>query len=257
MSGEKRHQVKTRYYPIRKVTVHDLRAMYDVFARYYENVTLEEFIADMCAKTGIFILFDQQTRAIVGFSTVKRTRIDVDGRRATGVFSGDTILDRAYWGNKSLQVAFYWLLFREKLKHPLSPLFWLLISKGYKTYLLLANNFRRYYPHPEGLFDWLEPYAETYCRLMFPDSFCPQRKLLDFGEGSAHLKGEVTPITREMRRRHPKIRFFEQRNPTWHRGTELPCIGLWGFGDIVRFPFLVLMKNWRRMRPGSAVVRYE
>jgi hypothetical protein len=257
MSGEKRHQVKARYQPIHKVTVHDLRAMYAVFRRYYDNISLEQFIEDMSGKTGIFVLRDDNENRIVGFSTLTSKKLRMGRRSVTGVFSGDTILESEYWGNRSLQVAFYVRMVLERFKRPFSPVFWLLISKGYKTYLLLANNFSRYYPDVEGRFDWLEPYVDAYCRTLFPHAYCPDRKLLDFGEGSTHLKGEVTPITREMRERHPKIRFFEECNPSWQRGTELPCIGLVGYRDVVRFPLLLLAKSWRRLRAGSAEVRYE
>ena len=36
-----------------------------------------------------------------------------------------------------------------RLKNPFTPVWWFLISKGYKTYLLLANNFINYYPRYE------------------------------------------------------------------------------------------------------------
>lgn len=257
MDGEKRHQAKARYQPVHKVTVHDLRAMYAVFTRYYDNISLEQFIEDMSAKTGIIVLRDQNEDRIVGFSTLKSKRLRIGHRRVTGVFSGDTILEREYWGNRSLQVAFYGRMVREKIKRPLSPVFWLLISKGYKTYLLLANNFVRYYPDVEGRFDWLEPYVDAYCRILFPGAYSPDSRLLDFGEGSTHLKGEVTPITRTMRQHNPKIRFFEECNPSWQRGTELPCIGLVGYLELFRFPFLLLAKSWRRLRASPAEVRYE
>ena len=40
------------------------------------------------------------------------------------------------------------------------------------------------------------------------------------------LKGDVAEITDAMRRENHKIDFFEQRNPEWRRGTELPCVGV-------------------------------
>lgn len=256
MSGEQKHLVKARYLPIRKITVHQIREMYDVFARYYDNVSLDMFMRDMSKKTGIFLLWNRQTGRIIGFSTLTCMNVNVNGRQVKGIFSGDTIVEKAYWGARVLQVLFYIRLVKEKLKHPFTPVFWLLISKGYKTYLLLANNFSRYYPDPEGRFSWLEDYAHAYCSELFPDSFCKRRMLIDFGEDYTHLKGDVTPITEDMRQRYPKIRFFEQRNPTWHRGTELPCIGLWGYRDIVRFPLLLLRKQ-RRVTPRATEVQYE
>jgi hypothetical protein len=251
MSGEKKHLVKGRYLPIRKVTVHQIREMYDLFSRYYDNVSLDVFTRDMSEKTGIILLWDKQSGRIAGFSTLTCTELEVNGKRALGVFSGDTILEREYWGAKALQRVFYLCMLKERLRRPIRPMFWLLISKGYKTYLLLANNFLRYYPDKDGRFDWLEGYVDLYCRKLFPQSFCERRRLIDFGEGYTHLKGDVTPITDEMRARSGKIRFFEQRNPTWQRGTELPCIGVVGYRDALRYPFLLLKKirKSRRVQP--------
>ena len=56
-----------------------------------------------------------------------------------------------------------------------------LISKGYKTYLLLANNFHYYYPHPENSYPQLEPIVRHYCEEMFPGCYDAERGVLDFG----------------------------------------------------------------------------
>src|SRR5205823_11279599 len=66
--------------------------------------------------------------------------------RATVVFSGDTVIDRNYWGQKQLQLAFARLVVTLKLRAPWRPLYWFLVSKGYRTYLLLANSFPRAIP---------------------------------------------------------------------------------------------------------------
>lgn len=56
------------------------------------------------------------------------------------------------------------------------------------------------------------------------------------------MKGEVAPITEEMRVKNPNIHFFEQKNPTWVTGTELPCIGRLGWKDLARFPVKLMRK---------------
>src|SRR5690606_20788143 len=52
-----------------------------------------------------------------------------------------------------------------------------------------------------------------------------ENRLLDFGENSQHLKDEVADITVNMRENNHRIRFFDDTNPSWRRGTELPCVG--------------------------------
>lgn len=46
-----------------------------------------------------------------------------------------------FWGRRSLGVAFLIYMFKKKLARPSVPLHCFLISRGYKTYLLMANNF--------------------------------------------------------------------------------------------------------------------
>lgn len=101
----------------------------------------------------------------------------------------------------------------------------MLISKGFKTYLLLANNFFTYYPHFKGKNQRLSGVVDSYCRQYFGDYYDPASKILNFGNDYQPLKENVAPITEIMRSNNPKIKFFEERNPNWVQGTELPCVG--------------------------------
>lgn len=257
MASNKKAALKARYVPISRVSVELMRKMYDVYHRYYDNISLDLFSKDMVEKNGVFVIEERSTGRTVGFSTLKVLDMEVGGRRVTGVFSGDTIIEKEYWGTRVLQMQFFMKMIREKLKRPHRPLFWLLISKGYKTYLLLANNFYTYHPHPEGRFDYLSEHVENYCRTLFPESFCQQRRLLDFGEGYTFLKEDVAGITEDMRRSNAKIRFFEQCNPSWQRGTELPCIGLVDSHLLMRYPLDLLRKRRRAAASAARPVVYD
>jgi len=257
MTRKKKAPLKARYVPIYKVSVDLMHRMYQVYRRYYENISLDVFCRDMLEKSGVFIIDERVSGRTVGFSTLKVLDMEVAGEKVTAVFSGDTIIEREFWGNKVLQFQFFLRVLKEKLKRPGRPLFWLLISKGYKTYLLLANNFYTYYPHPEGQNSHLAEHVGVYCRALFPGYFCEHRGLLDFGSGYTHLKDDVAGITDEMRHASAKIRFFEQRNPSWHRGTELPCIGLVDRHLLMRYPLDVWRKRRRRAAPAPRPVAYE
>ena len=50
-----------------------------------------------------------------------------------------------------------------RIKYPFNELYWLLISKGYKTYLLLANNYYVYYPNIKDENQHLSEVVEHYC----------------------------------------------------------------------------------------------
>ncbi|MCK0152977.1 hypothetical protein MWU49_04625 [Alcanivorax sp. S6407] len=202
----------------------------------------------MAEKDGVFLVEDRSAGRIVGFSTMKTLDMQMGNKTVKGVFSGDTIIEEQYWGNKALHVAFFLRMIREKLRHPFRPMFWLLISKGYKTYLLMANNFLNYYPNPEKHCDKLEGLVDNYCEMLFEPYYCPKNKLLDFGGDYTHLKSGVAQITDEMRASNEKIHFFEKRNATWQRGTELPCVGEVSYSLILNYPFTLLRKMRRKSR---------
>ncbi|WP_237440525.1 hypothetical protein [Alcanivorax sp. DP30] len=250
MKREKSASLKARYLPISKVSVLDMRRMYEIYSGYYENISLDLFCRDMSEKDGVFLVAERSTKRVVGFSTMKTLDMKVDGRPVRGIFSGDTIIEKEYWGSKALHVAFFFRVIREKLRHPVRPLFWLLISKGYKTYLLMANNFHNYYPNIEGDCEKLAGLVDNYCDTLFRDYYCSERKLLDFGSGYTYLKSDVAGITDEMRKNNEKIQFFESRNPSWQRGTELPCIGEVSYSLMLGYP----MALWLKLRRKSAQV---
>lgn len=235
-----------RYIRREKVTENDLQRMYEIFSQYYGNTDMPTFIRDFNKKTGVFLVRAKGDKRVVGFSTVALMDLDMGGRTVKGVFSGDTIIEREYWGGRALQFRFFLYLLGIVLRNPLTPVFWLLISKGYKTYLLLANNFFRFYPNPDGSCTEYQPMVQEYCERLFPGCYDAERELLDFGDQYQHLNDDVAGITPEMCDRFRNIAFFEQRNPTWRRGTELPCIGRASVADIFPYIMRFLRKVLRR-----------
>lgn len=231
-----------KYMERARITMQQLKEMYEIYALYYENTKFSLFLSDFGNKHGAVLIFHPETHHIVGFSTMALHQFEFGRQRYTFVFSGDTVVQREFWGNRALQSTFMKLLIRLRLQYPLDEFYWLLISKGYKTYLLMANNYYVYYPHFEGKHQHLAPVVEYYCKKFFPDYYNDNSQLLNFGEDYQPLKGEVAPITHNMRLENPKIDYFAKMNPTWQQGTELPCIGYLGWGDLMRYPLRFLSK---------------
>ncbi|GAA3956901.1 hypothetical protein [Allohahella marinimesophila] len=217
--------IYARYHALKKISIADIQQMYGVFRRYYDNTDLDTFLKDISRKSGAILVRSRDDDRVVGFSTIVSMEMTVGGLQGKGIFSGDTIIEREYWGSRALQTCFARYLLWEKLRSPRRPVFWLLISKGYKTYLLLANNFKRYYPNPDNRHNELDQVVQLYCEQLFPGSRDPLG-LLQFGDSAQRLRDEVAGISDDLRKQFPKIRYFETRNPTWSVGTELPCVGV-------------------------------
>ncbi len=52
-------------------------------------------------------------------------------------YSGDTVIDPANWSAGSVAAAWFRVVSELRSKHPDEPLYWLLISSGYRTYRYL------------------------------------------------------------------------------------------------------------------------
>ena len=217
--------IKWKYYSRYELQPENLEEMFNVFKKYYEHVDFKTFKNDFDKKNGAFILRENWNGKIVGFSTLLEMKMNIGGKKVVGIFSGDTVIETKYWGKTSLNPVYFKYFVKTKLLNPFTGVYWFLISKGYKTYLLLANNFLRHYPSYNSSNKGLKAVVDAYCQNLFPEYYDEETGLLNFGETSQCLKSDVAAITPEMCQKYPKIAFFNKVNPTWHKGTELPCIG--------------------------------
>ncbi len=237
-SAAQKEKVSTFFRPIQAVTVTHIKQMYELYAAFYENTSLDIFLSDLSKKSGVILVARKSDDRIVGFSTQTFFDLKVDGKRVRGIFSGDTIIEPAYWGNNALANTFYRRLIIERIKRPFVPFYWFLISKGYKTYLLMTNNFYNYYPKVDGnrggRNERYHNITEAYCQQLFPEAFDKANMLLDFGDSYVRLKGDVAEITPELKSANKHIAFFEQMNPSWRRGTEVPCLAACDYESLFR-----------------------
>jgi hypothetical protein len=225
---------------IDRLTVGQRDEMFALFSQYYDCIEQARFDSDLDEKDAVILL--TAGGAIQGFSTLKTLPVKVGRRTHYGVYSGDTVLAREYWGQRVLGKVFLRYLFRQKLRRPLRPFWWFLISKGYKTYLLMANNFGEHWPRheqatPADRQEILDRFGEAY----FPDYYRPDSGLIVFPESLGQLKFHITPITDEQRE-VPRIAFFEEKNPSWMSGTELACLARMTWTMPLYYSFKALWK---------------
>jgi hypothetical protein len=200
-------------------------AMWTLFARFYEGTSRSVFERDLAAKDHVILLRDDGDRSLRGFSTVQTYRRSLGGRPFVAVFSGDTVLEQAYWGQSALQIAFYRYLLKAKLRALSVPVYWFLISKGYRTYLLLSRNFPTYWPrHEEATPPWEQSLIEFLATDKFGEAYQPELGVLRFTQPEGHLRSEVAPLAPEVLAQ-PDVRFFADRNPGHALGEELCCLG--------------------------------
>lgn len=229
--------------PVPALTVADRDQMFAVFEAYYDDVTRARFEADLQNKDDVIVLRDPEG-TVRGFSTLRRLSVEVAGRRHRAVFSGDTVVDQAFWGTRVLGRVFLRYMFQERLRHPWAPLWWFLISKGYKTYLLMANNFPEHWPRYErpmpaarrALLDGL-------ATELFPDAYDASQGLIRFGPHHGRLRHGMAATTAQLLADNPRIRFFEERNPDWAQGVELACVASMSWTMPLRYAVKAVLRG--------------
>lgn len=222
----------------------DKARMFALMRLYYEAVTEEQFLHDLAQKDAVIILREKASGVLQGFSTLVSLEVKQDGRTLRGIFSGDTVVEKKYWGQRVLGKAFLRYLFVEKLRHPFAPLYWLLISKGYKTYLMMANNFGEHFPRYEmSTPPDKKAIADAFYTSLFPLYYNPATGRIRFAEQACHLKCGVADISPHLLATNPRIAFFQRVNPRWKQGEELACIARMTLRMPVYYAVKSLVKN--------------
>ena len=200
--------------------------MWVVFHQYYDDIERERFESDLSAKSHVILLYDTGSRELQGFSTLQLISNTLEGRRFLAIYSGDTVINEAYWGQTALQRAFTLYTLKHMALNPAIPVYWFLISKGYKTYLLLTRNYVEHWPR------WEEPTPPFQKAILdklssdkFADSWKPELGVLQFDTPQGKLKEEVAEIDQDLLRHYRDILFFTEANPGHRDGDELCCLG--------------------------------
>ncbi|HWU44368.1 MAG TPA: hypothetical protein VN132_13045 [Bdellovibrio sp.] len=246
--------VKTKILQIDKLTESQVIQMFRMMDQYYAKMTEETFRRDLSEKQKVILLLGEDG-LIKGFSTILQISMISRGRSFIAIFSGDTVLQQEYWGNGALATAFGRYLTEVKLKNPFTRVYWFLISKGYKTYLLMTNNFPVHYPrHERATPNRYQNIMDVFYKMRFGEKYNPAQGLIHFENSKAsYLKWQVAEIDESLRL-NQRISFFEQRNPQWKEGVELACIAKVTLWIPLRYAIKRVIKGLRGRESKAAVV---
>ena len=205
------------------LALNDRERMFQLMQKYYDAITEHQFLSDLSKKDAVILLRDRKT--IQGFSTLMKIDIELDNKPLRAVFSGDTVIEKDFWGSRALGTAFLRYMFIEKMKSPFAPLYWLLITKGYKTYLMMANNFSDHYPKFESATPpGVKRIIDAFYSALYRDRYDPETGLIESPGDPTRLRPGIAVISKALADSNPRIAFFQKANPSWQSGTELACI---------------------------------
>lgn len=198
--------------------------MFELMASYFDNMKRETFERDLSEKQWVILLEDLDIGYIRGFSTQMLMSEKIDKVSVKAVFSGDTIIEKEYWGQTELVKVWGKLIFSLIEKYKDSRLYWFLVSMGYKTYRFLKVYFYEFYPCYNKEFPRFEKAVlDVFAHKKHPLEYDANSGIIHFNYPKERLKAGVADVSAQ-RLSDPHIRFFVEKNPLYAQGDELACL---------------------------------
>jgi len=212
---------QTLFKKIGDLTESDRKQITELYLSYFDGSSEEQVISDLEKKTEILLVYFED--ALVGFSTLELYDFEWENSLIQVLYSGDTIVDQAHWGQQAL--AFAWIANLGKLKRdrPDVPLYWFVILKGHRTFKFLPAFGKSFYPHWSIDRSDLKPLVDALASQKFGSDYNPQTGIVEFAESRGHLNPDIAYPT-ENEKAKDSVRFFLEKNPNYLRGHELVCL---------------------------------
>jgi hypothetical protein len=193
----------------------------NLYLASYDSSSEGLFLHDLSSKDEVLLL--RAGAELVGFTTLRVFEREWRGERVLVVYSGDTVVERAHWGQQALAFAWIARMGAIKREHPRTPLYWLLLVKGHRTFRYLPVFGKSFYPHWSVDRSDLKPLADALASELFPQDYNPATGVVEFERSRGQLKPLIAHPTPEELDREG-VRFFLEHNPGFPRGHELVCV---------------------------------
>lgn len=209
-------------------------AMFALFRANYDGAARAVFDRDLEGKDYVVLLTDRE-KQIGGFSTLAVYEESYEQNPLRVLYSGDTIIDPAYWGKNEFAMTWLQLAGAIKKQRPEVPLYWLLIVKGHRTYRFLSLFSKEYYPRHDAQTPEKQRRIMNYlARRRFGEHYDPASGLVRLPEPRNFLVGDLARVPEKDLGR-AETRFFLSRNPDYASGDELLCLCELEAGNLKRF----------------------
>ena len=223
--------------------------MYRLFCSQFENVSLQQFVADLDEKNWVLLLYNKSGK-LIGFSSMHVYQTSIDGKAVTLVYSGDTTVDSNTWSDSALSYnmmgAFSWL----QRHYNTDRLCWFLLVSGYRTYRLLPVFSQLFFPRfDQPTPDDIQTLMNAMALERFGSNYDPATGVVHLDAPSV-LKDKFRDIP-ENRMTDPNIAFFAERNSGHLQGDELLCFAELSAGKLTRLGKRMWQKG-QKLFPYSA-----
>lgn len=227
--------------PVSLISEEHTQQCFKLLEKHFLGADWKKFQKDLSEKEFVITLTNQGK--IVGFSTIgtfvvsvpekvkvsKGTNtfesIQFDLTEEVGVpviFSGDTAVDLEVRNTPHFGTALGWYFKRAIEKFGNTRAWYIMLSKGFRTYKAMEFMFKKFAPTEHNQFTELEKnIASNFCQERYGSRFVKEEMLIKASDGDQKLQQLSPDLTVP---RSEQGDFFTLRNPNFERGDELVCI---------------------------------
>ena len=192
-----KNQYETICKKIDQITECERKDIAELYLKYYAGSSAEQVEHDLLNKTEIILMISEGE--IVGFTTLEIYEKEWNKKPIRVIYSGDTIIDKAHWGQQALTFACITRMGLYKNIKPNMPTYWFLIVKGHRTFKYLPVFMKHFYPHWEYQSNTLKSIAEFLVKDKFGELYNINTGVIEFPQSKGHLNEEfANPNSNEI-----------------------------------------------------------
>ena len=205
-----------------ELTLSNEDQMLGLMQAHFCDVSPQQFRRDLDEKNWAILITDEVGR-LWGFSTLLFYAATFEGRQFDVVYSGDTIVDAGARADPVLARTWIKAVNRLRGQAGAKPVYWLLLTSGFRTYRFLSVFWRAFWPRYDA------PTPPNTQRLLwglarerFGEIFDPDSGIVRF-PNPQRLRNDLLEIP-PGRLADPHVAFFAAHNPDFRAGDELVCL---------------------------------
>ncbi len=209
----------------KKVTAcseYEIQTFYQLLCQGFMGVNWDDFMRDFQEKDAVMILRKEHSEGeIVGWSTLMVLTIAFPGKEVKGIFSGDTAVLPQYRNSTGLGVELSRYFMQVYDDFPRHNVYYILISKGWRTYKILPFFFKEFSPRYDKLTSANEKTVmDAFGKIKYPYHYHPDTGIITFSPQKMRPESvDALPTKTDAH-----TQFFLHRNPGYLDGNELVCI---------------------------------
>lgn len=195
---------------------------YDLLCQCFLGASWHDFIRDFQEKDAVIILRKEHSEGeIIGWSTLMVLTLALPTTEVKGVFSGDTVVLPAYRSGIGMGVELGRYFVRMWEQFPEHSVYYILISKGWRTYKIMPFLFKEFspcYDKPVAPFD--KAVMDAFGRKKYPQHYNAATGVVTFSPQKLS-PDSIDAIPTKM---DEYTQFFLRSNPGYLDGHELVCV---------------------------------